>query len=177
LERLHVGTLNVQTFQRANVDTPKTSLLVIGCGSTLHSDDGVGQVAAHIAESRGWPGVRAIATLQLLPEHALEIAEAGAVVFVDAYVAQSPADETRVSELAPDPAQGMSPHYADPRAMLALAQALYGRAPRAWLIAIPGANFELGEKLSPQTERGLNAALGELKIKNEELKIAASTKT
>ena len=139
-------------------------LLVIGYGSTLHSDDGVGQVVAQIVESWRWRGVTAIATLQLLPEHALEIAGAGVVVFVDAYVAQSAADEIRVSELAPDATQGISPHYADPRAMLALAQALYARAPQAWLIAIPGANFELGEDLSPQTERGLTAALTHLKL-------------
>lgn len=155
------------------MQTFKHALLVLGYGSTLHSDDGVGQVVAEIVESWRWPGVRAIATLQLLPEHAQAIAEAGAVVFVDAYAAQNAADGIRVSELAPDATQGMSPHYADPRAMLALAQALYGRAPRAWLIAIPGANFELGENLSEQTERGLNAALVELKIRNEKLKIVS----
>jgi Ni,Fe-hydrogenase maturation factor len=50
-------------------------------------------------------------------------------------------------------------HTGDPRALLALAAALYGRCPPAWSITAPASRFEFGAELSPAAERGLAAAL------------------
>ena len=50
--------------------------------------------------------------------------------------------------------------------LLALGQVLYGRCPRAWLITIPGQNFELGESLSPQTQCGMAQALDHIRSLN-----------
>ena len=43
--------------------------------------------------------------------------------------------------------------------MLALCRELYGLAPRAWLLAIRGYDWDVGEGLSEGAERNLAAAL------------------
>src|SRR6516225_9136315 len=53
-------------------------------------------------------------------------------------------------------------HTSDPRQLLALAQALYGRYPPAWLITIPGSNFQPGQALSVETHRATEEALRQI---------------
>jgi hypothetical protein len=50
-------------------------------------------------------------------------------------------------------------HAGDPRALLALVEALYGRRPPAWWITVPATSFEFGEGLSPATARRIAEAL------------------
>jgi Ni,Fe-hydrogenase maturation factor len=54
-------------------------------------------------------------------------------------------------------------HTGDPRVLLALAMALYGRCPLAWSITVPGYSFAFGAGLSPAAERGLAAALQQIR--------------
>jgi hypothetical protein len=42
---------------------------------------------------------------------------------------------------------------------------LYGRCPRAWLITIPGQNFDLGETLSPETQCGMAQTLDHIRTR------------
>ena len=44
---------------------------------------------------------------------------------------------------------GVMTHAADPRGLLALAQAVFGRSPEAWLVTAAGADFGFGDTLSP----------------------------
>lgn len=53
-------------------------------------------------------------------------------------------------------------HALGPAAVLALAAALYGRAPEAWVLAIRGRSFALGEGLTAPGERNLALALERL---------------
>jgi hydrogenase maturation protease len=134
----------------------KTDLLVIGYGNELLGDDGVGPAVARAVEN--WPGVTAIVSHGLTPELAQPIAEADRVVFVDAHAGSH---EVVVVEVLPAAAPGLG-HASDPGWLLALAESLWGRRPRAWLIAVPAENFDLGEGLSPRAERGVQAALREV---------------
>jgi hydrogenase maturation protease len=132
--------------------------LVIGYGSSLRSDDGLGLRLAALVADCGWPGVEALAVHQLNPELAEALAGARRVVFVDAYAANC-RQEVLVQSLHPDRWVGPLLHATDPRHLLMLARDLYGHLPQAWLVAVPGSNFDLGDSLSPAARRGLQAAL------------------
>jgi hydrogenase maturation protease len=134
----------------------RLSAIVIGYGSTLRGDDAAGpRVVAAVAR---WelPGLRAIAVHQLTPELAEPLSQAGIAIFVDARVGGG---GVRLRPLRPtDRLSALDMHIGNPAALLALAHALYGRTPRAWLITLPAHNFELGTSLSPLTRRSLAIA-------------------
>lgn len=145
-----------------------SQFLVIGYGSVLHSDDAVGQMVAEAVMDWQLPDVKAVATTQLTPELAELISQAGEVFFVDAAIKPIKPHKPRrcfgLIRLQPaHDAYELGQHFGDPRTMLALAQVLYGRCPKAWLITIPGQNFDLGETLSPQTECGMAQALDHIR--------------
>ena len=137
---------------------PRPEILVLGYGSSLRSDDSVGPRAAAAIARRTRPGVRAMAAAQLTPELAESVAAARLVVFVDARRAPAGA---RVRARRIEAASGASAlaHVSTPEGLLALAQTLFGARPRAWLVTVPGADFAVGEGLSPRARTGLDAAL------------------
>lgn len=134
------------------------SILVIGYGNPLRSDDGVGQQIAKAVAAWGLPNVEAIAIHQLTPELAEPLARADTVMFIDAYPAAADLKiQVRPLELAES---GMtSGHWCEPQALLAMTQALYGYHPQAWWVMVPGVNFELGDSLSPIAQQGIETAL------------------
>ena len=132
--------------------------LVIGYGNTLRSDDGAGPFVARALEARVPAGTRVLDAHQLTPEMAIAISGATRVVFVDAVDAtrgSAPLESApRVSRLEAEPgADPLNPHASDPGSLLWLAQTLFGGAPEAWLVAIPGEEFGFGEALSPGAAR------------------------
>lgn len=146
--------------------------LVIGYGNTLRSDDGAGPFVARALEARVPAGTRILDAHQLTPEMAIDISVATRVVFVDAIdVArglarrESAPQESgpRVSRLEPEPgADPLNPHASDPGSLLWLAKTLFGGAPEAWLVAIPGTEFGFGETLSPGTARASADAIAQV---------------
>jgi Ni,Fe-hydrogenase maturation factor len=64
-----------------------------------------------------------------------------------------------VQPIEPAAADSALGHTGDPRALLALTRALYGRCPLAWSITVPARSFAFGAGLSAMAERGLAAAL------------------
>ena len=137
---------------------PRPEILVLGYGSSLRSDDSVGPRAAAAIARRALPGVRATATAQLTPELAESVAAARFVVFVDAGRAPAGA-RVRARRIEAAPAVSALAHVSTPEGLLALAQALFGARPRAWLVTVPGTDFAVGEGLSPRAQTGLDAAL------------------
>ena len=161
--------------------------LVIGYGNTLRSDDGAGPFVARALEGRVPAGTRVLDAHQLTPEMAIDISVATRVVFVDAIDAtretapretapretapretaprESAPQESgpRVSRLEPEPgADPLNPHASDPGSLLWLAKTLFGGAPEAWLVAIPGIEFGFGEDLSPGTARASADAIAQV---------------
>jgi hydrogenase maturation protease len=134
-------------------------LLVIGYGNELRRDDGVGPRAARAVAAWQLPGVAGVAAHQLTPEVAELIGEAEGVVFVDA----GPHDAVRTRPIVPSWAAQVLGHTGEPRELLALAEALYGRRPEAWLITLPAPELGFGEGLSATAEHGLTEALRQIR--------------
>jgi hydrogenase maturation protease len=131
--------------------------LVIGYGNTLRADDGVGQRVAVAISAWDLPGVSSRAMHQLTPELAEPLSTADLAVFVDARLAEG--GDVLLSPLEPSATGGMMGHVCDPRSLLGLTRAMYGRHPRAWLVSVPAADFSLGEGLSATAAHGAADAL------------------
>lgn len=147
------------------------TVLVIGYGNELRSDDGVGQRVADAVEAWGLPNVHSLSVHQLTPELAEILAQVDIAIFVDAYPGIL---QVQVSPLEPARVAVTSGHNSNPRVLLAIAQALYGYYPQTWLIAIPAHNFQIGNSLSPIAETGMAEALEQIdfliRIQNPKLK-------
>lgn len=151
------------------------SILVIGYGNPLRSDDGVGQQIAKVVASWGMPNLEAIAVHQLTPELAEALARVDVAIFVDAAPATAEQEvQVRLLELVES--SMTSGHWCEPQVLLAMVQALYGRHPQAWWVMVPGANFELGDSLSPLAKQGIESALQHIEQLIQELIQAARTK-
>jgi hydrogenase maturation protease len=136
-------------------------ILVIGYGNTLRTDDGVGRRVAMAVSSWQRPDVESIAVHQLTPELAEPLATAELAIFVDARLTDG-GEAVEVRPLEPSGGRGGLGHASDPRALLAVARAIYGRSPRGWLVTVPAADLSLGEGLSPAAGRGAEEALGQI---------------
>lgn len=126
--------------------------LVIGIGNALRGDDGVG---ALLADQVGGRCVQ-----QLTPELAGDLASLEAVLFIDAWLAPAGAGPELIPmapahEAAVDAAAS---HRLEPAQLLAICQALYGRAPEAFLLQVPASSFEHGTALSAAVEAALPSA-------------------
>lgn len=130
--------------------------LVIGYGNELRRDDGIGPRVARDVAALGMAGLEVIEAHQLLPEHAEVLSRFRLVVFVDASLE---AGGVEVRRLEPSRDAVLAPHASDPEALLALAEALYGHAPEAWLVSVSAVDIGIGEGVSDETEERLPEAV------------------
>ena len=141
----------------------KAKCLILACGNTLRSDDGLGPALAAWAEERfrNEPYVRVISRQQWTPDLAADIAAADSVLFVDASV-KSPAGRvslvpvsSRVDNAVPDS------HHLSPNQLLGLTRSLYSSIKsHAMLLTVGIASTELGESLSAPVAAALPRAQG-----------------
>jgi hydrogenase maturation protease len=150
---------NLLPYQSSIGDRP--TILVIGYGNDLRNDDGVGQAIAKTIAKQNRLDVRSLSLCQLTPELAADIAIAELVIFVDAYPA-SPTQGLQTHSLEPLSSGTFRSHSSDPQGLLTLARTVFGRCPTAWLIAVPGVDFELGDKFSSTAEQGMTLALEQI---------------
>ncbi|MEA5575670.1 hydrogenase maturation protease [Anabaena sp. UHCC 0451] len=132
--------------------------MVIGYGNELRGDDAIGQQVAKAIKYWCLSSVQSLAVHQLTPELAEHLANAELAIFVDACI-NSQSNEVQVKSLLPSDSNTINGHTSDPRSLLALSQVLYGNCPPAWLITVPGINFELSDRISPTAEKGIAIAL------------------
>lgn len=135
----------------------KTSM-VIGYGNELLGDDAIGNRIANAIESWHLLTVKSLAVHQLTPELAENLAKTDLAIFVDACINSEPLD-IQVKSLLPDTSNAVNGHIGDPRSLLALTESLYGHCPPAWLVTVPGFNFEISDRISPSAEKGMAIAL------------------
>lgn len=130
---------------------------LIGYGNPGRCDDGLGQAFATRIAARNLPGIEVSTDYQLSVDHALMIAEAEQVVFVDALMhADAPFS---FSSVQPVPSHDLSSHSLSPAAVLALAATLFDARPRAHVLGISGQDFgEVREGLSVLAEDNLRLA-------------------
>jgi hydrogenase maturation protease len=134
------------------------SILVIGYGNSLRSDDAIGAQVAQEISRWGMPNVKTIAVHQLTPELAETIANFDISIFVDAYPS-SDQSKIQIERLTFSEFKPITGHSSDPQSLLALTQALYDRVPQAWWVIVPGVNFEVGDRLSFTAEHNIKTAL------------------
>lgn len=131
-------------------------MLLIGYGNSGRGDDGLGPAFADRIESAGLPGLLVDIDYQLTVDHALAVAEADKVVFVDASMEAEGAydfGEVRAG------AGTLTSHSLTPATVLALAKTLYDREPEAYLLGITGREFgEVKEGLSETAQCNLDLA-------------------
>lgn len=133
------------------------ALLIIGIGNPSRGDDALGPLLIERLEALAPPGVELLTDFQLQVEYALDIQGRAQVVFVDASLdATAPFVFTPV--VAVEDAS-YSSHELSPGAVLHACRKLFGEPPPAYVLAIRGQAFELGEGLSASAAANLEAAL------------------
>lgn len=135
--------------------------LILACGNTLRSDDGVGPwLASWAAERFGTNrAVRVISRQQWTPDFAEDLAGVESVLFIDCAVDIEPGT-IRVAPVQPLPAApGMATHHTDAAELLALSQELFGSRPRdALLLTVGAASTDIGETFSKTVTNALPGA-------------------
>jgi hydrogenase maturation protease len=143
------------------METQPIRCLILACGNSLRSDDGVGPYLAAWAEERfgELAGVRVMARQQWTPELAEDLARAESAIFIDCSVA-TPAGTAILSQVAPArEAEGVETHQLDAGELLALTKNLYSSLPReALLLSVGAGSVELGERFSEAVEAALPGA-------------------
>jgi hydrogenase maturation protease len=144
--------------------TNQCSFLIVGYGNELRGDDGVGPQVAMAISDWHLPSVKSLSVQQLLPEIAVDMAQANYVIFVDA-CRKGCAPTIQLEPVVPNKealAHCTAPainHACDPSALVALTQVLYGDHPQAWLLQIPTEHCDLGRSLSKTAQQGVDRAL------------------
>jgi hydrogenase maturation protease len=137
-------------------------ILLIGYGSTLRGDDGVGQhIANRLDVSLYLDTVEVIACHQLRPELVEAVSRADHVLFVDA-AQDGQAGDIRCCSIEPEIPTGAFTHSMTPAGLLAAANHLYGVHPQGTQITITGAQFDYGENLSPEVEAAVPKVLEQI---------------
>lgn len=133
------------------------SNLIIGIGNPSRGDDALGPLLIERLEADAPPGVELLTDFQLQVEYALDLRGRREVVFVDASLdATAPFTFTPAIAVAD---ASFSSHELSPGAVLHAYEKLFGEPPPAFVLAIRGEAFELGDDLSAAARANLEAAL------------------
>jgi hydrogenase maturation protease len=137
---------------------PKSRVLILACGNTLRSDDGVGPWLAGWAEQHfaSHPEIRIISRQQWTPDIAEDIAHSDSVLFVDCSVSSAPG-YVRLIRVEPSvQTEGLATHHQGASQLLALTRDLYNSQPaKAALLTIGVGSTDLGETFSEPALRAI----------------------
>ncbi len=139
----------------------RAPLLVLAVGNPSRGDDALGPLLLERLQQSSvmdLGDVELLTDFQLQIEHALDLEERQAVLFVDAARPGTACGATLTPIHAAHRNRPTS-HALSAQEVLHVATQLSGRAPPAWQLAIEGAQFALGEGLSPVAEHHLTLAL------------------
>jgi hydrogenase maturation protease len=123
-------------------------VLVVGFGNNLRGDDGVGpRVAELLASEDALPGATIVTRRQVAPELAADMAAARLVVLIDARQDGGTPGDVRVERVVGSGGP-IGSHAVDVRAVVDLAERVYGNAPPVVVVSVSAAQFDLGSGLS-----------------------------
>jgi hydrogenase maturation protease len=129
---------------------PLATVLIVGYGNPLRSDDALGWHACKLLEREFvCQSAQIIACHQLTPELAEPLSQCRQAVFIDADATGIPGAIRLRTVRAEVPTGLLFTHTCTPSGLLAIALQLYGHMPVAILITVSGQCFELGDTLSP----------------------------
>jgi hydrogenase maturation protease len=132
-------------------------IVVFAIGNPSRGDDAIGPELAARLEATGREDVDVVVDFQLQIEHALDLEGRRLAVFVDAAIDAVPPYELRAVRPCRD--RSHTSHALSPAAVLETFERCTGQtAPPAWILAVRGERFELGEALSAAALTHLEAA-------------------
>lgn len=130
-------------------------LLVVGIGNASRGDDALGPALIAELQREEAGGVEFHEAYQLQIEHALDLLGRRAVLYVDASRAPVPGGAA-LHRLQPARGHPPASHALAPEAVLGVhEQVCATAAPEAWVLAIEGRSFELGQALTPTARQHL----------------------
>jgi hydrogenase maturation protease len=136
-------------------------LLILAVGNPSRGDDALGPLLLERLQIDGLDvggQVELLCDFQLQVEHTLDLQGRSAVLLIDA-ARSGVVQGAHIARLHPRPERPPpASHALDAPTLLGLALSLQGAAPPAWMLAIEGTAFGLGEGLSPQAQRHLEQA-------------------
>lgn len=141
-------------------------ILILAYGNSLRRDDGAGFVLAEKLEgllSKPGLDVLRIDSHQLTPELSLDISgeDVRSVIFIDTRAVSGPSDDLELHLEKVVPAEIASPsvgHHFNASLLMAYTKYLFKKEPPAWIITIPGVDFDHGEGLSAVARKSLEDA-------------------
>ncbi len=138
-------------------------LLILAVGNPSRGDDALGplfldRLAALREQEGGWDNIELLTDFQLQIEHAVDLENRDLVLFVDASVSCPP--PYQFTPLQPARDTSYTSHALSPAAVLHVYQQINANPPPAFLLAIRGESFELGNSLTSGAEENLKAAFG-----------------
>lgn len=141
-------------FQKLSV-SDKT--LWIGIGNSGRQDDGLGWAFLDKANHTELPGQKEY-RYQLQIEDADLIRRFDQIIFVDATKEELPHGFV-MHRIGQGEEVAFTTHALSPESVLALCRDVYGRMPKAWILAISGRKWNIGEGLSQVAEENLQTVL------------------
>jgi len=135
--------------------------IVYGIGNPGRRDDGLGPRLVSRLQEEGTAGADFEIRYQLNVEEAWRIKDHEIAIFADA--STDIEEPLQFFEIKPAAAITFTTHEMPPESVLALCLELFGRAPKAFILAIKGTDWEMGEFLSEEAEKNLNQAAAVLK--------------
>lgn len=129
-------------------------VLIIAYGNPLRSDDGIAWQAAEQLRHMLQGPAEIFCVRQLTPELAEDLSRAQLVIFLDACCSGSKG-RVACERITAAPAQPQFSHHLTPAHLLGLCDWLYGIGPQAFLVTIPGGNFDYGEQPSRMVSEAL----------------------
>lgn len=132
-------------------------VLIFGIGNVGRCDDGAGIRVIERLEAEKLPEwVHLEANYQLNAEDALLVSEFDKVIFVDASSEDTALEFRRLQAAG---RISFSTHAMSMEAILSLCFELYQKSPEAFLLALPGYDWSIGESMSEKSQRNVDQAV------------------
>jgi len=158
-------------------DVARPRWLLFAVGNPSRGDDALGPLLVErleqwIATAGELPVDLALLTdFQWQVENALDLQGVDLAIFADASVSGGTSFET--APLSPQFDASYSTHALSPGCVLAVAARLGQELPQAWLLSMPGEDFELGASLSDRARSALDGAFAYLCVCLEQGRLEA----
>jgi len=124
---------------------------VVGFGNTARGDDGVGPLVVRRLRASGLSSARVrFLVREELSDDLLDcLKEASLIIFVDSSVGKS-SEDVHWKKIQASRFPSSFTHAMTPQTFLWLLHLVKGKRPEAWLVAIPGEEFESDGVISPK---------------------------
>ena len=136
----------------------RASILVFAYGNPSRGDDALGPAMFDLLRDKLPDDVELLTDFQLQIEHAMDLVQRSAVIFIDASLSAEPPFQFYPLAAARD--HSYTSHAMSPTSLLDAYQKVNKRqAPPAFMLEIRGYKFELGQPMSEQAEINMTQAV------------------